>query len=209
MAEVLDGLLDRPPKTHMEMTLEGYYASIAHVDVRFGRWQEIVDSSFDGIPEHMPVSWAMHHQARAVALAALGRHADAALAASAFDAARADVPTDYAYFNNAADDILAVGAAMMRGEMAYHAGDIQTGLGWLRDAVIAEDRLAYTEPWAWMHSPRHALGALLLEQGHVAEAKAIYETDLGHTDELAISRQNRGNIWSLSGFAECCQKGRG
>ena len=57
-----------------------------------------------------------------------------------------------------------------------------------------------------MHSPRHALGALLLEQGHVAEAKAIYETDLGHTDELAISRQNRGNIWSLSGFAECCQK---
>ena len=206
MAEVLDGLLDRPPKTHMEMTLEGYYASIAHVDVRFGRWQEIVDSSFDGIPEHMPVSWAMHHQARAVALAALGRHADAALAASAFDAARADVPTDYAYFNNAADDILAVGAAMMRGEMAYHAGDIETGLGWLRDAVIAEDRLAYTEPWAWMHSPRHALGALLLEQGHVAEAKAIYETDLGHTDELAISRQNRGNIWSLSGFAECCQK---
>ena len=141
-----------------------------------------------------------------MALAALGRHADAVGAAGDFDAARAAVPDDYAYFNNLADDILAVGAAMMRGEMAYHAGDVEAGLDWLRAAVAAEDRLAYTEPWAWMHSPRHALGALLLEQGHVAEAKTIYEMDLGHTDGLPISRQNRGNIWSLSGFAECCQR---
>ena len=206
IAQVLDGLLTRPPRTHMEMTLEGYYASIAHVDVRFGRWQEIADSGFDGDSAHLPVSWAMHHQSRAVALAALGRHDDAVSAAEDFDAARAAVPDDYAYFNNVADDILGVGAAMMRGEMAYHAGDVEAGLDWLRKAVAAEDRLVYTEPWAWMHSPRHALGALLLEQGHVAEAKTIYEMDLGHTDELPISRQNRGNIWSLSGFAECCQR---
>ena len=206
MLEVLDGLLTRPPETHLDMTLEGYHASIAHVDVRFGRWQEIVDSSFDGIPAHLPVSWAMHHQSRAVALAALRRHSEAVDAAKAFDEARAAVPVGYAYFNNVADDILAVGAAMMRGEVAYHAGDIEAGLDLLREAVAAGDRLAYTEPWAWMHAPRHALGALLLEQGHVAEAKAIYETDLGHTVELPISRQNRGNIWSLSGFAECCQR---
>ena len=206
MAEVLDGLLTRPPETHLDMTLEGYHASIAHVDVRFGRWQIIADRDFGGDPANMPVSWAMHHQSRAVALAAMGDHKAAADAATAFDAARASVPSGYAYFNNAADDILAVGAAMMRGEMAYHAGDAEAGLDKLREAVAAVDRLAYTEPWAWMHPPRHALGALLLEQGHVAEATAVYEADLGHTDELPVSRQNRGNIWSLSGLAEAYER---
>ena len=54
-----------------------------------------------------------------------------------------------------------------------------------------------------MHPPRHALGALMLEQGRVAEALAIYECDLGRAGDLPISRQNRGNIWSLAGVAEC------
>ena len=206
MQEVLSGKLNRPPATHLEMTLEGYYATIFHVDVRFGRWQEIADRVFPGDALCMPVSFAMHHQSRAVALAALGRDAEARDAAAAFDAARAAIAEGYAYFNNVADDILAVGAAMMRGEMAYHAGEIETGLDWLRCAAAAEDRLAYTEPRAWMHPPRHALGALLLEQGQVDEARLVYECDLGQTDELPVSRQNRNNIWSLSGLAEAYLK---
>ena len=206
MAEILENVLVHPPVTHMDMTLEGYYATIAHVDVRFGRWQQIADREFAGDPAFMPVSHAMHHQARAVALAALGRHDEADMAAADFDAARARVPAGYAYFNNQADDILAVGAAMMRGEMAYHAGETEAGFDWLREAVAAEDRLVYTEPRAWMHPPRHALGALLLEQGRIDEARVIYERDLGHDEELPVSRQNRGNVWSLSGLAECYEK---
>ena len=57
-----------------------------------------------------------------------------------------------------------------------------------------------------MHPPRHALGALLLEQGRVAEALLVYECDLGRIDDLPISRQNRGNIWSLAGRAECLHR---
>ena len=57
-----------------------------------------------------------------------------------------------------------------------------------------------------MHPPRHALGALLLEQGRIDEARVIYERDLGHDEELPVSRQNRGNVWSLSGLAECYEK---
>ena len=128
------------------------------------------------------------------------------MAAADFESARAAVPADYAYFNNQADDILAVGAAMMRGEMAYHAGETEAGFDWLGQAVAAEDRLVYTEPRAWMHPPRHALGALLLEQGRIEEARVIYERDLGHDDELPVSRQNRGNVWSLSGLVECYEK---
>ena len=128
------------------------------------------------------------------------------MAAVDFDAARARVPAGYAYFNTQADDILAVGAAMMRGEIAYHAGETEAGFNWLREAVAAEDRLVYTEPRAWMHPPRHALGALLLEQGRIDEARVIYERDLGHDEELPVSRQNRGNVWSLSGLVECYEK---
>ena len=41
------------------------------------------------------------------------------------------------------------------------------------------DRLPYDEPWGWIQPTRHALGALLLEQGQVAEAEAVYREDLG------------------------------
>lgn len=94
----------------------------------------------------------------------------------------------------------------MRGEMAYHASETEAGFDWLREAVAAEDRLVYTEPRAWMHPPRHALGALLLEQGRIYEARVIYERDLGHDDELLANRQNCGNVWSLSGLAECYEE---
>ena len=57
-----------------------------------------------------------------------------------------------------------------------------------------------------MHPPRHALGALLLEQGRIDEARVIYERDLGHDDALPISRQNRGNVWALTGLAECLKR---
>ena len=39
--------------------------------------------------------------------------------------------------------------------------------------------MAYDEPWGWMQPTRHAYGALLLEQGHVEEAAAVYAADLG------------------------------
>jgi hypothetical protein len=47
----------------------------------------------------------------------------------------------------------------------------------VRKAVRRDDSLAYTEPWAWMHPPRHALEALLMEQGHYVEAEEIYRDD--------------------------------
>ncbi|MEK9934855.1 MAG: hypothetical protein VW619_00350, partial [Rhodobiaceae bacterium] len=125
MTDLLDDVLVAPPTTHMMMTLEGYRSTIGHVDIRFGRWQAVLDRAFGGDPVCLPVSWAMHHYARAVAGAALG-HAEAAQeAAEAFADALAVVPAEYAFFNNPADAILEVADLMMRGEMAYHAGEVE------------------------------------------------------------------------------------
>ena len=36
--------------------------------------------------------------------------------------------------------------------------------------------------------------------------RRLYECDLGHSDDLPVSRQNRGNIWALHGLAECLRR---
>ena len=58
-----------------------------------------------------------------------------------------------------------------------------------------------------MHPPRHALGALLLKQGHMAEAEAVYRADLGFDDTVSRSCQHPDNVWSLHGLAECLKRG--
>jgi hypothetical protein len=54
-----------------------------------------------------------------------------------------------------------------------------------------------------MQPGRHALGALLLEQGRVAEAETVYRADLGLDATLARACQHPGNVWSLHGYHEC------
>src|SRR4029453_1679964 len=51
-----------------------------------------------------------------------------------------------------------------------------------------------------------ALGALLLEQGHVVEAAQVYRADLGLDETLVRPSQHMGNVWSLHGYAECCRR---
>ena len=49
-----------------------------------------------------------------------------------------------------------------------------------------------------MVPPSHALGALLLESGRVAEAEQVYRDDL-------VRHPNNG--WALHGLAECRRRG--
>ena len=73
-------------------------------------------------------------------------------------------------------------------------------------AVRRDDNLSYTEPWAWMHPPRHALAALLLEQGHVAEAEEVYRDDLGLSGRVQRCTQHPDNVWALHGLVECLER---
>ena len=54
--------------------------------------------------------------------------------------------------------------------------------------------------------PRHAVGALLLARGYVNEATDVYRADLGLDDKLVRPSQHPSNIWSLLGYAECCER---
>ena len=59
-----------------------------------------------------------------------------------------------------------------------------------------------------MQPPRHALGALLLEQGRVAEAEDVYRSDLGLDGKISRPCQHLENVWSLHGLHECLTRRR-
>lgn len=191
-------------------TMEGYYSMRMHVLVRFGRWQEIVDAEMPPVPDTSPnlycVSTAMHHYAKGVANAALRNFDAAEVHQRQFAVAMTLVPAPRRFFNNAATDVLAVGEQMLAGELAYHRGQVDTAFAHLRESIRRDDALAYTEPWAWMHPPRHALGALLIEQGRHAEAEVLYRADLGLDDSLQRCSRHPNNVWSLHGLVECLRE---
>ena len=98
---------------------------------------------------------------------------------------------------------LGIAEAMLTGELEYRRGNVELAFAELRRAVALDDALPYDEPWGWMQPTRHALGALLLEQGRLAEAEAVYRADLGYDGKLARSSQHPDNVWSLHGLHEC------
>ena len=95
---------------------------------------------------------------------------------------------------------------MLDGEIAYREGQFDTAFAHLRRAIELDDSLPYDEPWGWMSPTRHAYGALLLEQGSVEEAAAVYAADLGLDPTLSRACQHPNNVWSLHGYHECLQR---
>lgn len=195
--------IDVPP---MADWLEGFVPMKMHVLIRFGKWHEIIATELPKNQALYCVTTAMIHYAKAVAHAASGNVPAAEAEARLFTAAAAKVPPTRYVFNNTCLDILAIAAEMMQGEIAYRKGQHAQAFAHLRKSVELDDNLPYDEPWGWMQPTRHALGALLLEQGQVAEAEAIYRADLGLDSTLRRSCQHPDNVWSLHGYHECLTK---
>lgn len=199
-------VLSVPDRPQLAITMEGYYSMKMHVLVRFGRWQDIVDAPMPSDPVLYCVSTAMHHYAKGVAQAALKNIDVAEEERRLFAAAVQRIPQERKFFNNSAHSILGVGEKMLDGELAYHAGDFEVAFTNLRESVRRDDDLEYTEPWAWMHPPRHALAALLAAQGQFEEAEEVYRTDLGLNGKLQRCAQHPNNIWALHGLVECLRR---
>jgi tetratricopeptide (TPR) repeat protein len=183
--------------------LEGFVPMKQHVLIRFGKWEEILAQRLPEDAELFAVTTAMMRYARTVAMAASGDVAGAEAERKAFRAAYAAVPDTRMLFNNTCRDILAVAEEMLNGEVEYRKGNFDAAFAHLRKSVELDDTLPYDEPWGWMQPTRHALGALLLEQGRVEEAEAVYRADLGLDGTLRRSCQHPDNVWSLHGLHEC------
>lgn len=186
--------------------LEAFVPLRVHVLIRFGRWDDLIALPVPDDPELYCSTTATIHYGRGVAYAAQGQPVAARAERDAFAAAYATIPESRYLFNNTSRDILAVGAAMLDGEISYREGHYQEAYAHLRRAIELDDALPYDEPWGWMQPTRHAYGALLLEQGHVEEAAGVYAADLGLDPTLSRSCQHPNNVWSLHGYHECLQR---
>ena len=207
--ESADELAETLPESAIKLLgdfLECFIPVKQHVYIRFGEWQQILDTPFPKDRELYCYTTAVMHYARTVALANLGKLVEAEQSIEAFNKARAAVPETRFVVNNTANDVLAVAEQMMLGELEYHKGNHKKAFEHLRESVELDDNLEYDEPWGWMQPARHALGALLLEQGQYEEAEAVYRADLGLDSTLSRACQHPGNVWSLHGLHECLVK---
>ncbi len=195
--------IESPP---MADFLEGYLTMKQHVLVRFGKWKEIIAQDLPADPDLYASNVAMMRYAKAVAHSALGNVAEAEAERRAFLKARARVPDTRRIHNNTVVDLLAVAEEMLNGELEYRKGNHEAAFAHLRRSVELDDNLPYDEPWGWMQPTRHALGALLLEQGRLDEAEAVYRADLGLDGALSRACQHPDNLWSLHGLHECLSR---
>ncbi|MBZ9743519.1 MULTISPECIES: hypothetical protein [unclassified Mesorhizobium] len=199
-------VVSMPDRPKLTQTVEGYHAMKSHVEVRFGRWREIIDEPMAAEPGLYVLTAAMQHYAKGVAHATLRQFAEAERERERFHRHLEGIPAERRFLSNPARASLDVGAALLDGELAYHQGRHEEAYGHLKRAVEMDDNLSYTEPWAWMHPPRHALAALLLDQGHAAEAEQVYRDDLGLSGKVQRCAQHPDNVWALHGLVECLSR---
>lgn len=195
--------IESPP---MADWLEAFLTMRAHVCIRFGRWEDIISHPLPDEPKLYSMTTAILHYAKGVAYAATGRINEAEEQSHLFHRAVQQVQESRTLFNNKCQDILAVAAAMLNGELEYRRKNYDEAYKHLKHAVELEDALPYDEPWGWMQPTRHAYGALLLEQGHVEKALQEYMDDLGMSDTLPRALQHPNNVWALHGVHECLLK---
>jgi len=203
MKETIPDALVRLESPPMANWLEGYMSMETHALVRFGKWQALIDAPLPDDPELYCMTAALNYYGKGIAHAALKQHDEAAKAQARFEKMAATVPDERHIHVVKCQEILGVAREMLAGEIAYHRGDDDVAFAHLRKAVENEDNLPYDEPWGWMMPSRHALGALLLEQGQVEEAAAAYEADLGLDDTVIRSNRHPNNVWALLGLHDC------
>jgi tetratricopeptide (TPR) repeat protein len=169
--------------------VDGVMTTPLHVMIRFGKWEDILR---EPEPDQCRfLSRAERHYARAVALAALGRSAEARREMSSFDELAAQVPVNWVVGRNRPADILKVARQMALGEILFREGHVDEAFGELADGAKLEDRLAFDEPPGWMHPVRHAWGAFLMAAHRFPDAERVYRDDL---------ERNVNNGWSLLGL---------
>ncbi|HEY0671964.1 MAG TPA: hypothetical protein VGD27_06850 [Longimicrobiales bacterium] len=158
---------------------------IAHEHVvlaKFGRWQELL--ALPAPPADVPSAFVLGQYTRGVALAATGKHAEAAAALANVERAAAAAPPEMR-------TVLDIATHALTGELAARKGDTQSAITHLRAAQQLEDGMLYFEPPLWPLPIRPTLAAVLLRAGKAAEAEQAYREDLKRFPE---------NGWSLFGL---------
>ncbi|KAL2394201.1 hypothetical protein ABEF92_000208 [Exophiala dermatitidis] len=182
--------LESPP---MADWLEFLLAVRVHVLVRFGFWEELKQLQIPEDKDLYCVTTVMMYYGKGIAYASTNDLKNADLQRELFRKAALRVPESRLDFPNRIVDVLKVANAMLDGEIEYRRQNYEVAFESLRQAIVHEDALMYTEPWGWMVLARHAYGALSLEQGMVEQPALAYAEDLGLVENLTRAHQHPKN----------------
>jgi tetratricopeptide (TPR) repeat protein len=184
----------------LKLYLEGYTALDVHVMVRFGRWKQILELPFPREEARMIYRTASISFAKALAHAVLGFSSKARNELEHFESYLTVPEAGHVLHNNPMVKLLTVDSVMARGEIAYREGNYDEAFSLLREAVALQDGLNFSQPPGKMQPVRHALGGLLLEQGHVEEATSVFRCDLKRIPK---------NSFGVIGLIRCLKAGGG
>jgi tetratricopeptide (TPR) repeat protein len=153
--------------------LEGFHLYPLMVDLRFHRWDEILEAPAPGADRKLHhVFW---QYARAMALAGQGRANEAVVEQKKFDSLRKAIPAESQYLlNNKSSDILALAASTLDAQLAWARAEKGNSIDEWRRAVELESKIQYDEPPAWFYPVRQSLAAVLLRNGQAKEAESVF-----------------------------------
>jgi tetratricopeptide (TPR) repeat protein len=171
--------------------LEGFLPSVLFVQLRFNRWAEILKQPEPS--KEMPVTSALWHYARGVALAGQGNLTAAQQERQTFAQLVKVMPGDTPFGLNTAASVMQIAEHALDAQIARAKGDQRASVEHWRKAVAAMDALNYDEPPGWYYPVRESLGAALLRAGDAVEAEKVFRRDL---------EDNPGNGRSLFGLSE-------
>jgi hypothetical protein len=166
-----------------------YAAQSYAVQMRFQQWPALLAEAEPSA--ELPGLHAGYLHARASALAATGKLAEARGVLAQLETEVARIPADYGAGLNRLVDVMRVAVPEAKARIAMAEGRAPVAVELLRAAVAAEDALAYDEPRAWFIPVRQVLGEVLLGAGSAREAAAVFREDLARNPE---------NGWSLFGL---------
>ena len=157
-----DGMAARlMPHAKMMPMLDGFIMAPIWVDVRFGKWEEVLAR-----PEPMKELAGTHvmwRYSRALALAANGKIAEAEKERALFVAEVGAFPADANFGEmNKAKDVLGVASHTVDARIAASKGQKDAAIEHWTKAVAIQDTLNYDEPADWYYPVRESLGAALL-----------------------------------------------
>jgi tetratricopeptide (TPR) repeat protein len=174
-----------------------YVAESYAARLRFGLWEAML--SLPAPDQRLTGLTGGFLYGRAVALAAIGRIDEARATLAELQKLAAVTPADAAAGQNTVRDVLGIAIPVVEARIAAAERRTADTVAKLREAVAAEDHLAYDEPKNWFFPVRHLLGAALMQAGEASEAERVYREDL---------RQSPGNGWSLYGLSEALRAQR-
>jgi len=158
---------------------------------RFGKWNEILTTpSPNAEIKHLKLIW---HYARGIAFIRKNNAKEAKEELEAIQEMMKD-PAMKELIAAGFDPSLSIAKVayeVVAGELAVLEKEYSQAIEHFENAVVAEDKLTYTEPAAWYIPTRQNLGAVLLKAKKYEEAERVYKED------LAVLRQNG---WSLMGL---------